>query len=236
MSRMEAFIGQLEHVKTPTDIQSMIEALQSTYSVSNVVYHALNLDDQPFAALTYTEDWMQQYQGQKFIRVDPVVKRATQQFHPLDWNKLDWSSRGSTAFLGEAINAGVGNQGLSMPIRGRNGQFALFTINNEDNDASWAKFVKENQRDMLLISHHIHQKANELMCRQEEDIYTKLSMREVDVLTWLARGLSRASVAEKLQISEHTLRVYIDTSRHKLRALNLVHAVSIAQSKLLILP
>ena len=236
MTKLDTFLGKLETVNEAGGIQGMIEALQNTYSVANVVYHALNLDAGPFAALTYTQDWMAHYQNQKYIRVDPVVKKATQQFHPLDWNRLDWSSRGSKAFLGDAINAGVGNQGLSIPIRGKNGQFALFTINDNENDATWSKFVDENQRDMMLISHHIHQKANELLCREDEQNLAKLSMREVDALTYLARGLSRAKAAEKMQLSEHTLRVYIDTARHKLGGLNLIHAISIAQSKSLIMP
>jgi len=236
LTKLDAFLGELENVNEAGDIQGMIEALQGTYSVANVVYHALNLDGGPFAALTYTQDWMAHYQNRKYIRVDPVVKKATQQFHPLDWNRLDWSSRGSKAFLGDAISAGVGNQGLSIPIRGRNGQFALFTINDNESDETWSKFVGENQRDMMLISHHIHQKANELLCREDEQNIVKLSMREVDALTYLARGLSRAKAAEKMQLSEHTLRVYIDTARHKLGGLNLIHAISIAQSKSLIMP
>ena len=236
MTKLDAFLGKLENVNEAGDIQGMIEALQSTYSVANVVYHALNLDDGPFAALTYTQDWMAHYQNQKYIRVDPVVKKATQQFHPLDWNRLDWSSRGSKAFLGDAVSAGVGNQGLSIPIRGKNSQFALFTINDNERDATWSKFVGEHQRDMMLISHHIHQKANDLLCNEVDENLAKLSMREVDALTYLARGLSRAKAAEKMQLSEHTLRVYIDTARHKLGGINLIHAISIAQSKSLIMP
>ncbi len=236
LTKLDSFLGQLETVNKAGNIQGMIEALQNTYSVANVVYHALNLDEGPFVALTYSRKWMAHYQNKKYIRVDPVVKKATQQFHPLDWNRLDWSSRGSKAFLGDAISAGVGNQGLSIPIRGRNGQFALFTINDNESDANWSKFVAENQRDMMLISHHLHQKANEILCREDEPELAKLSVREADALTYLSRGLNRAKVAEKMQISEHTLRVYIDAARHKLGGLNLIHAISIAQSKSLIMP
>lgn len=236
MQKLDRFLDRLESADKPNDIQGIIEALQASYSVENVVYHALNLDTGPFAALTYTEDWMQHYHNRDYIHVDPVVKAATQQFHPLDWSRLDWSSRGSKAFLGEAIDAGVGTQGLSIPIRGRNGQFALFTINNSDSDAAWQKFVGENQRDMMLIAHHVHQKADDITSSQKAGIISRLSKREIDALTWLARGMTRAEAAEKMKISEGTFRVYVDTCRHKLGALNLPHAVAIAQSHTLILP
>ena len=44
----------------------------------------------------------------------------------------------------------------------------------------------------------------------------------------IATGRSRGQVAESLKISEHTLRVYLDTARTKLRALNTIHAVALA--------
>jgi len=45
-------------------------------------------------------------------------------------------------------------------------------------------------------------------------------------MTFLAQGLSRAQVAEKLTISEHTVRVYIESARFILGALNTTHAVA----------
>ena len=42
----------------------------------------------------------------------------------------------------------------------------------------------------------------------------------------LAMGYSRAKAAESLSISEHTLRVYIESARFKLAAMNTTHAVA----------
>ena len=61
-----------------------------------------------------------------------------------------------------------------------------------------------------------------------------LSPREVDAMTLLAIGYNRAQVAEELSISEHTLRVYIESARYKLGALNTTHAVARALSRGLI--
>jgi len=40
-------------------------------------------------------------------------------------------------------------------------------------------------------------------------------------------GKNRSQIAYDLKISENTLRVYIDSARHKLGALNIPHAVAI---------
>jgi DNA-binding CsgD family transcriptional regulator len=53
-------------------------------------------------------------------------------------------------------------------------------------------------------------------------------------MTLLAKGFSRAQTADEMQISEHTLRVYIEAARHKLGALNTTHAVARALSRGLI--
>jgi len=60
---------------------------------------------------------------------------------------------------------------------------------------------------------------------------TELSPRERETLTQLSLGQSRAEVADQLQISENTLRAYIDSARHKLGALNVTHAVALALAR-----
>jgi DNA-binding CsgD family transcriptional regulator len=202
--------------------------LRNTYGISNAVYHAVNLDGAPYAALTYTPEWMDHYQDRNYVRVDPVVRGALQHFHPMDWKRLDWSNRESRAFLLEAQDAGIGNQGISIPIRGPNGQFALFTVNHQCSDREWEVFSKEFLRDFLLISHYLHGRVVKVMLPGGNRTNKPLSPRETDALKYLALGNSRSQIAETLSISEHTLRVYIDSARHKLGALNTVHAVSTA--------
>jgi len=47
----------------------------------------------------------------------------------------------------------------------------------------------------------------------------------------LALGFNRAQAAESLSISEHTLRVYIESARFKLAASNTTHAVARAMNQ-----
>ena len=78
------------------------------------------------------------------------------------------------------------------------------------------------------------EKALELEPERTPDQKSALSPREIDAMTLLAMGYSRAQVAETLSISEHTLRVYIESARFKLGALNTTHAVARAMSRGLI--
>lgn len=87
---------------------------------------------------------------------------------------------------------------------------------------------------MILIAHYFNEKALELEPDRQPEQQQALSPREIDAMTLLAIGYSRAQVANSLSISEHTLRVYIESARYKLGALNTTHAVARAMSRGLI--
>ena len=226
--KLEAFLERLEATDTANGLSSLAEVLRDTYGVENVSYLATNLNGQPFVSSTYDPKWAAHYESQNYMLIDPVVRGALQQFHPLDWKKLDWSTKRTRNFLNESIEFGIGKQGYTIPIRGPNGQAAIFAVNHNSKDDSWARFLGEHAHDFMLISHYFHQKVLTAANVTETIEGRELSPRELDVLKYLGIGLSRGKTAEKLAISEHTLRVYVDSARYKLGALNTTHAVAIA--------
>jgi len=94
-------------------------------------------------------------------------------------------------------------QGYSIPLRGPNGQFAVFSVSHNCNDDIWEAFTIEHQRDLILIAYYLNQKALELEKTRVPEATRHLS-----------------------PISEHTLRAYIESARFKLGASNTIHAVA----------
>ena len=162
------------------------------------------------------------------MRIDPVVLGGTRGFHPVDWKRLDWSSKAAKQFQADAIAHGVGNQGMSIPIRGPHGQFALFTASHNCSDEQWANFIEDVRSDLILLAHFFNNRVLELEPYALPTSTPQLSPRENEALTLLALGYSRAQIAQTLSISEHTLRVYVESARFKLGALNTTHAVAVA--------
>lgn len=231
---VEEVLAALERAETLESIQEAIERLQKHFDVENMVYHWVDSAGAQYGYGTYSLEWAARYQEQNYLRIDPVVIGCYQRFHPVDWKQLDWSSKAARAFQAEAMQFGVGNQGYSIPIRGPNGQFALFTVNHTCTDAEWKEFTETNRRELILIAHYFNQKALEFEPGRAPEPSQTLSPREVDALTLLAIGYSRAQVAETLAISEHTVRVYIESARFKLGAMNTTHAVARALTRGLI--
>ena len=232
--QLEFILESLEQADTLVGLQEATEALQQNLEVDHIAYHWVDSAGDQYGCGTYSVAWQQRYIDQNYLRIDPVVIGCFQRFHPVDWKQLDWSSKAVRAFQLEAIEYGLGNQGYSIPVRGPNGQFALFTINHSCDDDAWAIFTQKHRRELILIAHFLNEKALEFEPGRTPDVGQTLSPREVDAMTLLAIGYNRAQVANSLSISEHTLRVYIESARFKLGALNTTHAVARALSRGLI--
>lgn len=232
--QLESILRNLAHADTLDGLQRATEALCSELKIDHIAYHWVDSAGDQYGCGTYSLAWQKRYIAQDYQRIDPVVIGCFQRFHPVDWKELDWSSKAARAFQAEALTYGIGNQGFSIPVRGPNGQFALFTANHSCDDATWAAFIERYRHELLLIAHYLNEKALELEPSRTPDLAQSLSPREVDAMTLLAIGYSRAQVADKLSISEHTVRVYIESARFKLGALNTTHAVARALSRGLI--
>jgi len=215
-------------------LQQTVEWLRDSYDTEHIVYHCVRNSGEQWGALTYDPEWVDIYTENNYQTVDPVVQACFGGFVPVDWKALDWSSKPARKFLNEAIEHGVGNQGVSLPVRGPSGQFSLFTVNGQTSDEQWARFTNETMDQLILAAHYVHERALTLDGTAVQPLAKSLSPREVDALSLLASGRSRSQAAEKLKISEHTLRVYIESARFKLNASNTTHAVAAALNRGLI--
>ncbi len=217
---------ELSQATTLEELQRATEAIRDEYRVDHVVYHWVNSVGERFGCGTYSTEWIDRYLEKDYLYNDPVILGCFYRFDPVNWKQLDWSSKGAREMLRDAMDHGVGPQGFSIPIRGPKGQYAVFTLADGRNDQDWQDLIEARRKDLILVSHAFNRKALEL----EEGVFNlqsaQLSPRERSTLTLLAKGNNRAQAAKELDISENTLRVYVESARHKLGALNTTHAVA----------
>lgn len=253
-------VERLSSIQDLSGLGGIIEAIRSAYAVDHVYYYAVSLgsdvpsfrdthggvlsrdsgiwrrEGRSIGALSYSPEWIHRYFEAGYDAVDPVMRSAGAQFAPVDWRGLDWSDPTARKFFGEAYEHGVGNQGYTVPVRGPNGQFAVFAVTKSCRDEEWARLITEYGKDFMLLAHYTHQQALRLAGAEAQEAARPLSHRERDAIRLLADGRSRAQAADRLGISENTLRVYIDSARHKLGALNVPHAIALAAYRGVITP
>lgn len=234
--KLEPTLERLQTTKSIEDLHVWAHELRDQLAVRHVIYHTANLRGEQVGAFTYDIGWVRHYIARNYRAIDPVVLGALRRFHPMDWKTLDWSSAQARQMMRESLEYGLGNQGWSVPIWGPSGEFAMFSVNHQADDADWQEYTRAHAKDILLVSHLVHQQARKILDHQGEPPAADLSPREREVLARLSFGESRARVADGLHISENTLRAYVDSARHKLGAMNVTHAVALATARGIIVP
>ena len=231
-------IELIDSVSTKSEVQSIIKCIRNTYDLKTVAYFGKNIipkmPNEPYLAVTYSTDWVDHYIARNFREIDPVLAQGFKQTLPIDWSKFDLSSKLVRDFFGEAKEFGIGGNGFTIPIRSHNGTSALFTVTDDCLPIKWASKLHDLKRDLVIVSLHVH----EMICRTE-GIFTpsvKLGGREMECLKWASSGKTVYETSIILNISERTVRAYLDTARHKLNAANVTHAVTRAISTGLIAP
>lgn len=228
-------IDQISKAEKLMDGHELLRSALATYGLEHVVYIAVNLPtekrDRPLVAMTYSADWQRHYAQRDYVDIDPVVRAGVGGILPVDWASLDRKHPTVRKFFGEAQEFNVGPQGISVPVRGQHGEFALFSVTSDLAPLEWDRLKKRYMRDLMLLAYNFHSFAlNAEHIENETDQRDKLSFREVECLRWTAMGKSAWDTGQIMGVSERTVKFHLENSRAKLRAMNTTHAVSKALS------
>ena len=181
-ARLEALLERLQTTKSINELQVWAHELRDYFGVTHVFYHTGTLKSEQVGAFTYSLEWARRYIERDYRSIDPVVVGALRRFHPMDWKSLDWSSPAARRMMREALDFGLGNQGWSVPIWGPQGEFALFCLNHTTDDQTWEAFTRANAKDILVVSHLMHEQAMRIINKETAAPTTELSPRERETL------------------------------------------------------
>lgn len=225
-------IGRAEKLMEGHEV---LKSALKSYGLDHVVYIAVNLPTEkrasPLVAMTYSADWQKHYAQNDYVDIDPVVRAGVGGILPVDWASLDRKHPTVKRFFGEAQEFKIVGQGLSIPVRGRHGEFALFSVTSEMAPREWDRLKQRYMRDFMLLAYNFHSFAlNSEHIEEGEEYRDKLSFREVECLRWTAMGKSAWDAGQIMGVSERTVKFHLENARAKLRAMNTTHAVSKAVS------
>lgn len=200
------------------DIQSALHILRQSGSYNHAIYHlAFRTNaptDLPFFRSTYPLSWLGHYIQSQYADIDPVVQNGFERGEPFFWSDLDWSRPDVAAFLQDAGRHGSGTNGFSVPLTDKAHRRALFSVTSDIEEKAWRRKIGQERDILLRIGDLLHRKA--ILQIYGTDDGPALAPREVECLQWTARGKDSPTIAEILNISEHTVRDYLKTARHKL--------------------
>jgi DNA-binding CsgD family transcriptional regulator len=228
-------------VASRASLASFVDKVVDLYELKNAVYYRPGEGTgpdavAPLSVITYEDQWVDRYFEANYLSVDPVVAQGFTGLLPLDWAQFDKRPPRVKQLFGEAGDFGIGRQGLTFPIRGSDGEIALFSVTSDLNDGEWVDTKRAYVRDLQIIAHIIHSKASVLATGKQRDYKAKLTPRERECLTWCAVGKTSEDIATILGISEGVVRIHLQSAQHKLDCLNRTHTVAKAITHKLIFP
>lgn len=215
-------------------------------SYLNDICNDLGFDDAAYAGVnpsggtmhgyvTYSEAWQNHYMDYGFHNLDPTIQSAMRSVAPVDWSRLSRDKNFKRVF-NDAHDFGIGDKGMTIPIRGPYGEFGMLSVTRDCSDAEWKKLRRNTITNLQVLASHVHDHvmASEPITRFLH--HPNLSTRELEILQWIAAGKSQQDIADILNISNRTVEVHLRSSRHKLHALTTAQAVGRAVGMSLIYP
>jgi LuxR family transcriptional regulator, quorum-sensing system regulator RaiR len=213
------------------DLVDILKSIASEVGLTHISYVRFasnrSVDISTLTAIaTYSKLWQIRYFLKRYGAIDPIIKRGSAAILPFDWDTLHSDEPTTQKFFTDAIRHNVGRNGLSIPVRNRKNTHSLISFTSDVPKQEWDIFKKSNMTYLQQLSALIDSAAS--IDSKAPPSTVQLSAREEQCLIWAARGKTYQEIAEILSLSLGSVKTHLDTARHKLRCINLTHAVGVA--------
>lgn len=226
----ELFLHLIDKLSLPLDERAARRALRDFAEEAGFTYFAYLYLKGPetFAVSNYPREWQALYLKKNYLRIDPVITNAKHGPPLHTWSGEDARRLGRRAvsqFFSEAARFGIcSGLSVSVPVGFRDRM--VFTIAGEQ-----PRVYVEGGIDPVTAAVAVAFVHSRLAgARSDASLASeiRLSPREAECLRWFAEGVSMPDIAVMLNLSERTVRSYIDVATHKVGAANNRQAGTIA--------
>lgn len=229
---LDATLAAIAGAAEAPQIFALLRGIAERYHLKSVAYLGTGTLDrrvprrEPYFAVTYSSEWIERYRSRRYLKIDPAIQIGLRRLLPVDWDEFGSGDAGLRRFFGEAREFGLGRRGMTFPVHGCSGDRAIFSATADFSDREWQGAQRTVFRYFPTIAYHLH----EAVLRTEGVLQAQshLSRREIECLSWISEGKTVWECGRILGLSEHTVKCYLESARHKLGASSNTHAVSLA--------
>ncbi|WP_245480565.1 LuxR family transcriptional regulator [Neorhizobium sp. NCHU2750] len=223
-------LARLQPVVHSSEFEPALGAVTAIYGLKHatclIVRTGFGSTMYPFFCTTYPRCWTDLYLARSYFAIDPVVDIIRWARLAVDWSRLQRTGPAVDRFFEEARANDVGASGLTVPVRGPNGERSLFSVTSDLLPDPWAEISEGLGHDLQVLSHYMHEKILAVADIEAGATVRRLSAREKQCLEALASGRLQKQIAATLGLSESAVRLYLRSARRKLGATTSYHAVA----------
>lgn len=220
--RLSASLGILRLAKNRDQLIPSLRKLCLLYGMSHMTLLVASVrsrsEQYPYVCTTYPDAWTAYYLDNHYFDIDPVIGILRWGHLPVDWSSLDWQQSSAAHLLKVARHHDIGPHGLTVPIRGPEGERCLFSVTCNRPRRQWLRLRTESIHELLILSHYLDETILSVTGLRDATSYRDLSRRERQCLEFLAAGLLAKQIAAALSISESAVKQYLRSARLKLGA------------------
>jgi LuxR family transcriptional regulator len=222
--KAEAVIDELRHVVTSYGFASY-----------GVLRYPRDSEDSAGVVLAgqWPDMWPQIYLNKKYVLSDPTMRYLAHAQRPFRWRDSLAAFRNDAHYRRmEQMMADAGTHGLrdgySFPIYGRNGILGYMTLAGLSVDLSPVEVSLLDAIARKVFWRLLEFKGEAQALLEVSGADTRLTRREMEILRYLAEGLTSVEIGKQLKISNHTVDWYMNGLQEKLKSRNRQHAVAVA--------
>lgn len=204
MSDLTAMLRAITACPSRRELWALMISYYAEHGVVMASYHACRSDGTPYRVITegVPESWLTHYEAADLARIDPFPTLAATLGRPFHWHEipeLTGGDEGALRFLAEMRCHGIGD-GLAFYVYGPGARNAYVGL------CFGAERV-EIDPDLISAMQCVGQAGHVRVCALTDvkKNAAPLTRRETEVLRWVTRGKSNASIATILGVSTHTV-------------------------------
>lgn len=210
-------------------LQRLVDQLGFKSYLYGVIPNRRNsLDFEPRS--TFDPTWLDYYVDKGLAQVDGVLKRCQQPAAQLIvWRDVEpHMTPAQRNTYRQAIEAGCTN-GVTLSMKSHVGVTGAFSVTSEGSAEEALRLLESRSYALGMISYAFNDAVLERFfdhCTQAWK--PRLTVRETEVLRWLAEGYTNDQIADRLSISLPTVRKHVNSAKQKLGVRNSVAACAMA--------
>lgn len=218
----ELFLHLIDTLALPLDERGARRALRDFAQEAGFAYFAYLYLKGPetFVVSNYPRQWQALYVEKNYLRIDPVVTNAKHGSPLFTWSGEDARRLGRRAvsqFFTDAARFGIcSGLSVSVPVGFRDRM--VFTLAGSEPRVQVDGGIDPVTAAVAVA--FVHSRLAGATGDATLASQINLSPREAECLRWFAEGVSMPDIALMLNLSERTVRSYIDESTRKVGAAN----------------
>jgi LuxR family transcriptional regulator len=181
----------------------------------------------------WPEKWPLVYIAKKYVLIDPTIRYLSRAQRPFRWRdtvvafRADPHRRRMEQMMVDAKSHGL-QDGYIFPIHGRSGLLGNMTLGGDVVDLSPVEIALFDSVARRTFWRILELKGEAEALEQGSSVETQMTRREMEILNYLADGLTSMEISKLLKISNHTVDWYMNGIQDKLKAKNRQHIVALA--------